>query len=436
MKKMKRTLSKLAALLLVLVMVLSLATVTAHAGELTQVSYLDENGKPQTCTSYTVAAKNQHDDSTTNDNNATNWGENGVTSWYVVNTDINIQNRLVIRGDVNLILCDGVTLTVGRSVVVQNTSKLTIYAQSTGDNAGKLIASYEGGDGDPGNSGIGIRGNGGTTTTEFPRRGSGGEIVINGGVITATGWKSSPSWNNQTPDDYAGLFAKTITINGGKVTATAKNGGYGIMGEEVTINGGYVEAKGASETTPAIPETYGPENTEINLTWNEDDLCVATDTDLRTRQTVEFKSHVYEIKSDNGISVTERCAFCGHEHTYQKQVVAPVVSHTTTSSKAHTITSQIGTITRVVVDGKELASRYYTVYGSDVVLSDEFMRALSNGAHTVQLYDGNTRATAVITVSGNTLTAPKTADPGVVLYGVMAVSSALGLAWMGKKKEF
>ena len=106
------------------------------------------------------------------------------------------------------------------------------------------------------------------------------------------------------------------------------------------------------------------------------------------------------------------------------------------STGALTVTSQIGAITRVTVDGKTVDSKYYTVSGSNVVLSEEYMRTLPNGAHTIRLYDGVTYATATWTVTGNaaTITAPKTADPGVALYAALAVSSALGLAWTGKKK--
>ena len=106
------------------------------------------------------------------------------------------------------------------------------------------------------------------------------------------------------------------------------------------------------------------------------------------------------------------------------------------STGALTVTSQIGTITRVTVDGKTVDSKYYTVSGSNVVLSEAYMRTLPNGTHTIRLYDGTTYATATWTVTGNaaTITAPKTADPGVALYAALAVSAALGLAWTGKKK--
>lgn len=106
------------------------------------------------------------------------------------------------------------------------------------------------------------------------------------------------------------------------------------------------------------------------------------------------------------------------------------------ASGALTVTSQIGAITRVTVDGKTVDSKYYTVSGSNVVLSEAYMRTLSNGTHTIRLYDGTTYATATWTVTGNaaTITAPKTADPGVALYAALAASAALGLAWTGKKK--
>ena len=114
---------------------------------------------------------------------------------------------------------------------------------------------------------------------------------------------------------------------------------------------------------------------------------------------------------------------------------APVSHSEETPSASLTVTSEIGTITRVTVDGKEVDSKYYFVSGNSVVLSDAFMRSLSNGTHTIRLYDGETYATATWTVSGNTIASPKTADPGVVLYAALAVSATLGLGYMGKKRK-
>ena len=101
----------------------------------------------------------------------------------------------------------------------------------------------------------------------------------------------------------------------------------------------------------------------------------------------------------------------------------------------HTVTSDLGNVTRVTVDGKVVDSKYYTVSGGNVVLSGEFMKTLTNGKHTVKLYNGSIAATGVITVTGNTVQAPRTGDAGAVLYGVMAISSVLGMGWVARKKR-
>ena len=128
-----------------------------------------------------------------------------------------------------------------------------------------------------------------------------------------------------------------------------------------------------------------------------------------------------------------------HADTQPVSVMVTISGDDSTGASAPgalTVTSQIGAITRVTVDGKTVDSKYYTVSGSNVVLSDAFMATLPNGTHTIRLYDGTTYATATWTVTGNaaTITAPKTADPGVALYAALAASAALGLAWTGKKK--
>ena len=128
-----------------------------------------------------------------------------------------------------------------------------------------------------------------------------------------------------------------------------------------------------------------------------------------------------------------------HADTQPVSVMVTISGDDSTGASAPgalTVTSQIGAITRVTVDGKTVDSKYYTVSGSNVVLSDAFMASLSNGTHTIRLYDGVTYATATWTVTGNaaTITAPKTADPGLALYAALAASAALGLAWTGKKK--
>ena len=199
-----------------------------------------------------------------------------TTGWYVVTGKLTIDGRVTVSGDVHLILTDGSELTVNGGIQVQdnstesipNTNALTIYAQSTEDNMGKLIAeniadNQAGIGGNERKGGGTITINGGAvevTCGKFGAAigggfvGNGGTITINGGTVTATG------------DDYGtgiggGHFCSsgTITINGGTVTATA-NGGAGIGGGEyghdgggsgpvrgtITINGGIINATAKS----------------------------------------------------------------------------------------------------------------------------------------------------------------------------------------------
>ena len=114
-------------------------------------------------------------------------------------------------------------------------------------------------------------------------------------------------------------------------------------------------------------------------------------------------------------------------------------------ASALTVTSEIGTITRVTVDGKTVNSKYYFVSGSNVVLSEEFMSTLAPGKHTIRLYDGKTSATATWTIEG---TAPAqqaktaaTGDAGVTHYGVLAAAAAVAIcavlacAWVARKRK-
>ena len=106
-----------------------------------------------------------------------------------------------------------------------------------------------------------------------------------------------------------------------------------------------------------------------------------------------------------------------------------------TPTAAQTITTDLtaGSITRVTVDGKVVDSKNYTVSGSNVTLSDAYMKTLSNGKHTVAIENATKVAKATITVNNTTtattakpVTASKTGDAGIALYAGMAVASLLG----------
>lgn len=127
-----------------------------------------------------------------------------------------------------------------------------------------------------------------------------------------------------------------------------------------------------------------------------------------------------------------------------KSNASPAPASTPTTGPL-TVTSEIGTITRVTVDGKTVNSKYYFVSGSNVVLSEEFMSTLAPGKHTIRLYDGKTSATATWTIEGTTpaqqAKTAATGDAGVTHYGVLAAAAAVAIcavlacAWVARKRK-
>ncbi len=185
------------------------------------VSYLDASGRTQTCSAYTTIS------------NQTEW--NG--GWYVLEWNVDISDRIEVKGDVNLILENGCTLTASKGIGVKQNNSLTIYAQSA--DAGTMGA-LKAGPSDEDFAGIG-----GGNVWNYA-----GDITINGGAVTATGGDSAAGIGGgfYSTNDYA--EPGSITINGGVVTATGGDDGAGIgSGYEtaagtITINGGSVTATG------------------------------------------------------------------------------------------------------------------------------------------------------------------------------------------------
>ena len=105
----------------------------------------------------------------------------------------------------------------------------------------------------------------------------------------------------------------------------------------------------------------------------------------------------------------------------------------------HTFTTDLepGSITGVFVDGKKLDSRYYTVSGSDVTLTADYLKTLRSGKHTVKIENATKVATGSFTLSGSgAVQSSRTGDPGVAIYFAMGTVSFLGsAAWLRKRKE-
>lgn len=114
------------------------------------VTYLDENGSEQTADNVTVV-----------DSSMTEW----QSGWYVVNSNITIDNRVTVSGDVHLILADGASLTVNGGIGVAEGNVFSLYAQSVGGNMGTLTA----------------------TSSQFGEAGIGGNVTATGGKYGAAG---------------------------------------------------------------------------------------------------------------------------------------------------------------------------------------------------------------------------------------------------------
>ena len=157
--------------------------------------------------------------------------------WYAVSENTTIENRIEITGSVNLILCNGATLTTSKGIHVKNGNSLTIWAQSIGDNKGVLTINGV----DDCNAGIG--GSGYET---------GGTVTINGGTVTVTGGKYCAGIGGGYCDSEGGAGGN-ITVNGGTVNANGGEEGAGIGGAKygaggnITINGGTVTATGGKD---------------------------------------------------------------------------------------------------------------------------------------------------------------------------------------------
>lgn len=215
------------------------------------VTYLDADGQMQNCESaMEVTAE------------LIAW-ENG---WYVVSSDVTIDSRVAVTGDVYLILADGYTLTVNGGINLSEGNSITIYAQSRGDEMGTLTAqnaaiAYAGIGGNEGQKCGTITVNGGTINVRGGWQssgigggfnGHGGNVTINNGIVTAAGGPGGTGIGGGYYGDGG-----TVVINGGIVTATAEvdednlvsdgagiGGGLEGDGADVTINGGVVTAVG------------------------------------------------------------------------------------------------------------------------------------------------------------------------------------------------
>ena len=211
------------------------------------LAYIDENGS----TGYALSPTQIIGGS---DNLSAGW-------YYASSGQTNVTSRLTVSGTVNIILKDGSELNVPQGITVHNNNTLNIYAQSTGESAGRLlingvenncagIGGMSSGAGSINIYGGTVTATGGVNAAGIGggNQGAGGNITIGGGTVTATGGLNAAGIGGGNRG--AGGIIK---ISGGTVTADGKGGGAGIgngnsgssgSGSSITISGGTVTASG------------------------------------------------------------------------------------------------------------------------------------------------------------------------------------------------
>lgn len=213
---------------------------------------------------------------------------------YIVNRDMTLTEVISLRGDVSIILCDGVTLSmngqISGSQKVEGTSNtyqyhpLSIYGQS--GNSGKLVCThiissveplniyggfldliFNNSEGGVIEKAVGMNVYGGivnavNTGGTGIRLDPGTKLTIYGGKVIA---KGSTTDSGKPGCGISNFYYYTVTpattlnnayveVNGGSLVAISQNntlGSHGIRGH-LTVNGGNVEIKDIDPTTGEI----------------------------------------------------------------------------------------------------------------------------------------------------------------------------------------
>lgn len=193
------------------------------------------------------------------------------TTWsgtYIVEDNISINEDVTLGGDVDIVLCDGKTLTV--KAKISGTYNLNIYAQSTDvATAGKLDVAPTGTSGANAINVKGLQIHGGTIEATGAKNtvtsGTGGygitttgKIIFYAGKVTATGGDSTDGFSDNggrgisCGGNEITIYQAEVTATGGK--ASNGTGGWGIYcngnpsDPQLTIKGGTVKATGGDGT--------------------------------------------------------------------------------------------------------------------------------------------------------------------------------------------
>ena len=262
-----------------------------------EFSYVDANGTVQTKANCTVLTADGFKGALA-----------GNETWFAAKEGVTADGPLQVLGTVNLILCDGVTVTLNKGIALNGQftkpATLNIYAQSGG--TGTLICSS------PSNSGCaGIYDNSNKDGNETA-------LNIYGGVITATGTSNPLALSSAlcgagigSIGNYKYKSTMTVNISGG--TVTAKSGGEGAA----AIGNG-TNPKG-TVTVKIAPGMKCVRTGDLNT------ACDPGNTNGTSVTVTKCENHTWEYK-DNGETHTPTCTLCGAVEKPQEHSAKTYVS--------------------------------------------------------------------------------------------------------------
>lgn len=255
------------------------------------VSYIDASGYDATRSTYTTLTSDTRELNDYYMEN--NYYLDIVDGWYVVSSDIKITPRLRVRGTVNLILCDGATMTATNGIQVGGDATLNVYGQS--DMSGTLNAEVTG-------KNILLHYNssiGGDFDQDC------GEVNIYGGVIKAGAGIDAEAIGHGEVTGSTVPSSGTLTIyEGARISAYDSTGTLAPVAfadQETACRGAYVVIE------PCETHEFGDYLIDAGLHYRSCVYC---------NQEEPHVSHEYSFEYD-GDSHWQVCTVCGAEGDHE-----------------------------------------------------------------------------------------------------------------------
>ena len=293
------------------------------------VKYIAADGTEQSCTEYTELTESTN-------------GSAGLTGWYVVKGTVNKEGLIGIAGGktLNLILCEGATLNLQKTLYLMRGATLNIYGQNGG--TGTLIVKGTAGVRQPG---IGIM---------HSTAGGSASVNIYGGTVTA-----------QTDNGAQPIGTNPELMPYGKVTVTIAKGLKCVKTDDQNTAYAYDNTDGTSITITKCTEHKWSYTNITNDTHDRTcDLCGTAETGV-AHTTARYKY----IRAD----IHRLICACGkgystEYHTYTYTPNSDGLTHTATckceysvDDIAHTYKGEdeiciCGAVHSATYDGKKYAS--------------------------------------------------------------------------------